>query len=365
MPNLNIPRTALLLLCFSVVACTPKTPPPPAPRPTLVREITQTGAQDVSAYTGEVRARYETDMGFRISGKVLERKVDLGAKVSRGDILARLDPNDVNLSATAAQASVAAAESDVQLARAELDRAQGLFDKKFISASSLDAKRTTLQAAQAKLRQAHAQADVAKNQATYANLVADRDGVITATSVEAGQVVSAGQVVFKLANPAEKEVLIYVTEGRQREMRVGREAQAHLWSDPTVSVTAVVREVAPAADPATRTYAVRLTLPKDDRFSLGATSTIIFPEKSDVALLLPLPAVVQHEGKTVVWLMDAQNTVHPTPVNVKSFREDGVLVDGGLKSGDRVVIAGAHALIEGQKVNPISESAPPTLDIKR
>ena len=361
----TLPPILLAITAIGLTACEHKAPSTEHHRPTLIREINISQTQESKLYSGEIRARHETDLSFRIGGKVLTRKVDVGTQVKKGMLLAQLDPSDVNLSSSAALAAVASAQADLSLAQSEFERTQNLFNQKFISASALDAKRTSLRAAEAKLRQISAQANVAKNQVTYTNLNADQDGVVTAVPVEAGQVVSAGQVVAKLANPGEKDLLIYIAEGQQALMQPGRTAQVALWADPSIIIPAKIRELAPSADPATRTYAVRLTLPPDERFSLGATASAIFPEKLEDSILLPLPAVMQHEGKTIVWKLDANNIASPQPVTVKTFREDGVLITAGLQNADRIVVAGGHTLITGQKVNPIAEDTPPALDIKR
>ncbi|MFB1030691.1 MAG: efflux RND transporter periplasmic adaptor subunit, partial [Thauera sp.] len=188
----------------------PHTPPPPA---VLVRSVDAASAPPAAqVYAGEVRARIESDLGFRIGGKLVERLVDVGAEVAAGAPLALLDAQDVRLALASAQAAAAAAESDLALARSEFARARELQARNFISSSSLDARRTALQAAEARLRQARAQAEVAANQAGYARLEAPAAGVVTAVLAEPGQVVGAGQAVLRLARPDEREVLIHVPE---------------------------------------------------------------------------------------------------------------------------------------------------------
>ena len=256
---------SLLAGLFLLAACSapaPQTPPPPA---VLVRSVDAASAPPaVQVYAGEVRARIESDLGFRIGGKLVERLVDVGADVAAGAPLALLDAQDVRLAQASAQAAAAAAESDLALARSEFVRARDLQARNFVSSSVLDARRSALQAAEARLRQARAQAEVAANQAGYARLEAPAAGVVTAVLAEPGQVVGAGQAVLRLARPDEREVLIHVPEGRATGLVPGSAAQVRPWAAPEREYAGRVREVAPAADAATRTHAVRVAVPGAD-----------------------------------------------------------------------------------------------------
>jgi len=193
-----------------LAACGAKEPPPPLVRPVVLTKVTVGAGADSAVFAGEVRPRHETDLGFRIAGKLAERLVDTGTHVRRGQALARLDPADVGLQAEAAKAQVAATETEYKFAQAEFDRYQGLLREKFISASALDAKRNAADTNRAKWEQARANLAVAQNQAGYATLVANEDGVITAVNAEPGQVVTVGQAVVRLARETEREVLISV-----------------------------------------------------------------------------------------------------------------------------------------------------------
>lgn len=356
-----------IAVAMAVAACTPPAAEAPRPKAVLVRTVAAGGeGAAVQVYTGEVRARHETDLAFRIGGKVVERRVDVGTTVKRGQVLARLDPQDAKLAEAAATAQVAAAEADAALARAEFERAQGLRARGFISASALDARKTSLEAAQARLRQARAEAAVSGNQATYSDLVADADGVVTAVAVEVGQVLAAGQPALRVARPGEREVLIHVPESRIRELAAGVAVRVRAWIAPEREFDGRVREVAPAADPATRTYAVRVAVTQaDDALPLGSTASVAVAHAANGHTLLPLSAVGRIDAQPVVWVVGDDDTVRPLPVEVEAFREDGVVVRSGLPAQARIVVAGIQRLVAGETVRAVAEGAPVALDVRR
>ncbi|HJV25089.1 MAG TPA: efflux RND transporter periplasmic adaptor subunit [Aromatoleum sp.] len=358
---------ASAFLAAALAACSSPTPPEKTPRAVIVRTLSASGdAQNLNVYTGEVKARHEAELGFRIGGKLIERRVDVGAQVRAGQILARLDPQDTRLAEQAAGAAVAAAEADVALARAEFARVEGLHAKNFVSASALDTRRTALQAAEARLRQARAQASTAGNQATYATLVADHDGVVTAAMGEAGQVVTAGQAVVRIARPEEREVLIAVPESRIGSLQPGMPAVVRAWASPQKDYPATVREIAPAADTATRSYATRVSIPAADAgLPLGATASVVFSTTAVAQAQLPLTAVTRADGHATVWLVDDASQVRPIAVEVGEFREDGVAIRGGLPPGARIVLTGVHRLVAGETVRPVDENAPVALDTRK
>lgn len=366
------PLPSMLAGLFALAACSapaPQTPPPPA---FLVRTLDAASAPAAAqVYAGEVRARIESDLGFRIGGKLVERLVDVGAEVAAGAPLALLDAQDVRLALASAQAAAAAAESDLALARTEFARARELQARNFVSSSVFDARRTALQAAEARLRQARAQGEVAANQAGYARLEAPAAGVVTAVLAEPGQVVGAGQTVLRLARPDEREVLIHVPEGRAASLAPGRAAQVRPWAAPGREYVGRVREVAPAADATTRTHAVRVAVPgADAALALGASASVAFAEEEGDAagVLLPLPAVTRQPGQTdagTVWVVGDDDTVRPLVVELGAWREDGVVVRAGLPAQARVVVAGVHKLIEGTRVRAVEEGAPVLLDVRR
>lgn len=315
-----------------------------------------------AGFSGEVRARHETDLAFRIGGKIIERKVDAGAMVRKGQVLARLDPQDAALSATAAKAQMTGAEADLSLAKAELERYRVLHEKNFVSRAVLDAKTTAHQAAQARLDQARAQAAVSRNQSGYTTLLADANGIITSVSAEPGQVVAAGQPVMRLARPNEKEVVINVAENRINEVRESAQAGIFLWANTNKNYPGIVREVAPSADPVTRTFQARVSILQPDlQVKLGMTAVVMFGGQKTVdSVLLPLTAVFQKEGRNQVWVVDPQTgQVAARAIEVSNYREDGVLVSAGLKDGEIVVARGVHKLIPGQTVRLMTTAVPP------
>jgi RND family efflux transporter MFP subunit len=329
----------------------------------LTQRVMPGGVANRDVYSGEVRARYETDVGFRIAGKIVSRAVDAGARVTKGQLLARLDPEDAKLAAQGAQAMLASAESDFALAKSELERHGDLLNKKFISQSAFDVKQNAFNAAKAKVEQARTQARITGNQASYANLVADADGVVISVAAEPGQVVAAGQPVLKLAHAGEKEVVLNAPEGQLARFRPGQEVGISLWASPDKLFRGRVREVAGGADPVTRTYAVRVAAidtPADAQ--LGMTANVLFAPATDSQLvLLPLSALAGDSAQPAVWVVDpATSQVRSKPVTVGQFREDGVSITGGLVPGDIVVTAGVHKLRAGQPVRIADSHGTPT-----
>lgn len=311
---------------------------------------------------GEVRPRYESSQGFRIDGKIIERKVDVGARVRKGQVLVRLDASDTNLSAAATQADVRAAEARRTLATAEVTRYRQLIGKHFISASALDIKEAELKSANARLAQVKAQANISGNQTQYTHLTADRDGVITMIHAEPGQVVETGDLVVQIAGTKETEVLVAVPESRMDEVQINAGVTVKLWANRQKVYSGIVREISPAADPATRAFNVRVTIQDaDEAVKLGMTARVKFnPQGSqeDGGFLIPNAALTEINGKKTVWVIDANNKAQPRTVEAGQFGEDGILIISGLQADEKIAIAGVHTLIEGQQVKPVVEAAP-------
>jgi RND family efflux transporter MFP subunit len=336
--------------------CTRETPRVEVVRPVLTQTVAARSFGGAGAvYSGDVRPRYENDLAFRIGGKVVARLVEVGATVTRGSVLARLDPQDQRLQVEGAQAQLGSAEADLTLAKAELERYRSLRAQNFVSQAVLDAKENAFNAAEARIRQLKAQADVARNAAAYTALVAERDGIITAINVEAGQVVAAGQPVMRFARPEEREVLVNVPESRLAEWRSAPAIAVTLWSLPGKTYRGRVREVSPTADPTTRTFNVRVSiLDADASLRIGMTANVaLAAAAAEQAIIVPLTAVGDRNGQPVVWLVDAgANTVAPKPVRTGAYREDGVVVLDGLAGGETIVTVGVNQLVPGQKVRP-------------
>ena len=335
----------LFLLPLLLAACSE--PPPPAAAPRLVRTLI-VAAGDTAldgaerSYSGEVRARIETTLGFRIAGKIIERRADVGMAVKAGQVLARLDPADAALAAAQAEAQRA-------LAAAELTRYRDLKAKNFFSASALDARETAFKAAAA-------QAALSKNQAAYTSLVADHAGVIGLVLAEPGQVVTVGQPVFRMAPDGDREIAIALPEGEVSGFKLGQPAQVTFWAAPGAAgkpLEGRLREVSPAADPVTRTYAARVSLKNaDPLLPLGMTATVRFPSPAAgiKKLVVPLTAIIQQGNRPAVWKVGADNTLSLQAVSVAEFTDRGAVVTGGLAGGEQIVAAGVNLLAAGEKV---------------
>ncbi len=360
-------RCAVLLAGVAVAAalagCS-EPQPDRAPRPVLVAHP-QGGAQAaISAYPGEVRAREESALSFRVGGKLVRRLVDVGDAVKRGQVLAVLDPGDLRLQAQAAQARVAAAEAELGRAAAERERYAALLDGQLVSRSAYDQADTAYRAAAAQARAARAELDVARNQAGYAELRAPRGGAIASRQAEAGQVVAAGQTVFTLSGERGREVAIALPEARIRDFRVGQPVQVELWSAPGRRLPGTIREIAPAADPQARTYAARVALPADAarEVELGQSARVYVRDDAAAATLsVPLSAVQRRNGSgAAVWVVDPRTRkLRLQPVRAGAYAEERVPVLSGLAADDWIVIAGGHLLREGQPVAPVDRQNRP------
>ena len=357
---------AAIALAAILSGCAKHEAPAEAVRPVKLARVSLGGAGAATVFAGEVKPRHESELGFRIGGKVVARLVDVGAQVRKGTPLAKLDPADVSLQAQAAKAAVAAALTEYEYAKAEFDRYENLNAQKFVSGSALDQKRNVMNANLAKLEQARAQLAVASNQAAYATLVADQDGVVTAVSAEAGQVVTAGQPVVRVAREDEREVVIAVPENRLDELKAATRIGVALWASPDKVYAAKMREIAPAVDAATRTFAVRVSIVAPDAdVKWGMTANVLAQgAAADVAAgaLVPSASIYHAEdGKPAVWIYDpAAGTVALRRVGLDAFREDGALLSSGVKDGEWIVAAGVHKLRAGQAVKPWESADAPS-----
>lgn len=350
---------AMLVAAIALSGCAKQEPPAPVVRPVQLAHVVIGGVADIAVFAGDVRPRHETDLGFRIAGKIVERQVDVGTVVKKGQPLAKLDPADVRLQAQAGEAAVAAARTEETYARAELTRFDNLYRQKFVSESALDQKRNAHSAAAARLTQAQANLSVSRNQAGYATLVAPDDGVITMLNAEAGQVVAAGQPVMRLARTGEREVAIAVPENRIGELQRAQRLSVVLLANPQHAYSGRVREISPAVDPVSRTFAVRVTVPDGDAaLGWGMTVNVVAmsPGTPNDALI-PLTSIYhQTDGKPAVWIYDpGTQKVALREVGLGAFREDGVLVTRGLANGEWVVAAGVNKLQQGQRVKPYEQ----------
>jgi membrane fusion protein, multidrug efflux system len=360
--DLRMTSPAALLCMLSLIAvcagCGDKPQAVPEPRLVNVVRVAFGGTNSDVGYSGEVRPRYETNLGFRVAGKIVARNVEIGGLVKKGDILARLDPEDQQLNTRGAQSQLAAAKSEYEQSKAELQRYTDLYKKEFISKAEFDRRQNEYNVAKARLDQAQAQLAVTKNQTGYTELAADHAGVVTAILIEVGQVVAAGQTVMKLARTDDREVIISIPENRLSELSAARQIDISLWADPSKIYKGKLREVSPSADPVTRTYAAKISaLDADPAMKLGMTANVYLRGvQRSVAVMLPATALFQDNGHAAVWVVDkATSQAKLVPVEVGEYLEDKVAVLSGLSAGDMVVRAGVHKLFAGEKVRAHEE----------
>ncbi len=349
-------RKGLFWVCaatFCLAACSR---PEPAPEPLRAVKLLTVGANALQAqqeYAGEVRARTESRLGFRVAGKIMQRPAELGAHVRPGELLAQLDPQDYQLAAQAAQAQVTAAQTQQELAAADYQRYARLQAQNFISGAELERRETTLKAAQATLAQSRAQAAAQSNQTGYTRLLADVAGVITAIEAEPGQVVTAGAPVLRLAHDGPRDVVFAAPEDKVSALRTGQAVQVRPWVQGAL-LQGRIREVAASADPTTRTYAVKVALEGANPPALGAT-VYVLPQSlgraGQTAITLPTTALLQQGNGTAVWVYDpATSTVRLQKIEVATADGNAAVVASGLTPGMQVVATGVHVLSPGQKV---------------
>lgn len=335
-------------------ACGNGEAPPPPPRPVLVEHPLPLAGDAGEVFPGSVRAREEADLAFRVSGKILKRSAEAGDRVRPGAVLATLDPEDAALNLKASESTVAAAEADMKLAESELTRHKDLLDKGFISKSLYDVRENTFRLAQARHEQAQSAFAVVRNQNSYTTLSADKAGLITAVLAEAGQVVAAGQPVFRFATGGEREVVIYVPEGRVEALNKATLAVT-LWARPGRRYTAKLREVNMQADRSTRTHEARVSiLDADDSIQLGMTATVLMGAKMDGQLFsVPLSALGMVKEQAVLWTVDAESRTRPLPVQVMRYVETAAIVSGALTPQMKIVSAGVPLMVDGQQVTTV------------
>ncbi|HEX4480497.1 MAG TPA: efflux RND transporter periplasmic adaptor subunit [Rudaea sp.] len=311
---------------------------------------------NADVYSGDVHARFESQLGFRVAGKIKTRLVDVGNHVEAGQPLAELDPLDLKLQVASATATATSARANRDLAQSEFNRYQSLLEKHYISRTQFDTQVNTLKAAEAQVQQADAALSVARNQAEYTTLRADHAGAITAINAEAGQVVTAGQSIATLARDGSIEVEIAVPENRISHYRVGSSAVIEPWADSGKRLDATLREIAPEADAMTRTYRVRVALDATaDTLRLGQTARVYFVgPKAAEQTVIPLTALDQRDGNANVWIVDTHtHQVHAAPVSIATYREQDAVIGKGIGAETWIVTAGVHKLREGQVVAPI------------
>jgi RND family efflux transporter MFP subunit len=320
-------------------------------RPVLVQRVEFQSEDESRDFVGVVRARHETDLGFRVAGKIVARTVNAGDGVHAGEVVAELDPQDLKLQVESAEAELAAATSNLAQATAELKRYTTLKTSGSASYSDFDRKKAANDEAQGRLDRAKRALDLARNQLGYAELKADSDGTITATLAEPGQVVAIGQAVARLARHGEVEAVVALPETWLGEARASR-ATVRLWVNPKRRYSARLRELSPQADAMTRTYAARFTIQNPDAaMALGMTATVSLSHAVDASFAkLPLSAILNRGHGPSVYVVRQSGEIELRPVKVASFTADAALVTAGVSDGDRVVSLGVQKLAAGQTV---------------
>jgi membrane fusion protein, multidrug efflux system len=350
----------LLVMGWGLSACTPKQETAEPIRSVKLFTVGESDLNVQGEYAAEVRARTESRLGFRVGGKIVVRQAEVGQRVQAGQVLAEVDVQDYALAAQAAQALVVGARSQRDLAAADFKRYEALLAQNFISAAELERRSTTLKAAQAALDQALAQAQAQTNQVAYAKLMATVSGVVTGVEAEPGQVVSAGQPVVRFAHDGPRDAVFAVPEHVVGRLNLGQKMTVTV-GNTNQTFQGQVREIGASADPATRTFAVKLGLDKAESLPLGITLNVQAPQlagsTSDV-IKVPTSALRQEANQTSVWVYDAQtSTVLSQVVQVATADGNEVVIASGLKAGQQIVSAGVHVLSPGQKVTVYNAAA--------
>jgi len=347
---------SLALVAIALAGCNNSVAEKASPgRPVLVATVHYEAESPERSFVGTIKPRIETDMGFRVPGKVAKRLVEVGQTVDVGQPLATLDEIDLKLQAEQAEAEVRAATGVLAQAAAAETRARDLRGKGWATDAQLDQAKAAGDEARARLNRAERSVDLTRNSLSYATLEADTRGVVTATLVEPGQVVASGQTAVRIARFAEKEAVVAIPETLLGRAKDGV-ASVTLWSEPGRKYAAKLREVAPSADPATRTYLAKFSLPDaDDRVSLGMTATLTLADRATERVArLPLSALFSEGGDPSLYIVGANGDVALKPVTVKSYETDQVVITGGVEEGAKVVTLGVQKLDPAQKVRVVS-----------
>ena len=343
---------------FHANASRPAASSEPVIRPARVAEINYRKQSQSLMLAGTVVPRIESTLGFRVSGKIVQRSVDVGAVVKAGDVIASLDPAGYRLAVDNARAALASAEADYARAKADHERYLNLRGSTAFVPQTLDQRQSIASTAVARVDQARSQLASAENNLAYTVLSADTAGVVTAVQAEVGQVMAQGQGVVRVARTNELEIVVGVPEHRLKVVREAKDASFELWSDPGQRHAAKLRELSPSADPVTRTYAARFSIIDPPEFiGLGMTATLGFerPDARPVAEV-PLSAIFQRGTQPAVWVVDrGSGVVELRPVAIARWRDDTAAILSGVKDGELIATAGVHKLETGQKVKPLQQ----------
>jgi RND family efflux transporter MFP subunit len=351
----------VLAMALAVAACEPEAAKAPEVRPVRTVVVAPKAIADDRRAVGEIKPRHESDLGFRVAGKIVSRTAEIGQEVKKGDLLAKLDEQDFRNKLTAAEADIAAAEAVLSEAESAEGRSRQLLAQGHTTRANYDVAVKNLRSAEAKLASSKASLQLAKDQLAYAELRADFDGVVTAVGGEPGQVINVGQTIVRLARPEDKDAVFAIAEAvfGQRRPDERPELIVSLLSNPAITAEGVVREVSPVADATTRTYQVKVALkspPEQMRF--GASVMGRLKASSAPVIVLPGSALFDKGGKPAVWVFDkGKGTIALREVTIVRYETDSVVIGRGLAAGDIVVTAGVNRLREGQSVRLLAEGA--------
>ena len=344
--------STVVFIALTLTACGKEPAPQEPVRAVKVLVVGASSATTDLEFSGEVRARIESNLGFRVAGKVLSRPAELGQRVKAGQLLAQIDPQDYRANADAAEAQLVSAQINRDVAGADFKRYQDLHAQGFISAAELQRREAAYISAQAQWKQAQAQSSVQGNQSGYTRLLADGAGIVTSVDASAGQVVAAGQPVVRLALDGPRDVVFSVPEDKLAQLKAGDKVKVRQWVDGQV-LEAVVRDVSASADSVTRTFIAKAALPKEANPVLGSTVTVSMALGGASKIIkLPTSALRLEAGATSVWLLDPNTmTVKAQAIEVNTAEGNDAVVTSGLQNGDQVVLSGVHVLTAGQKVS--------------
>ena len=322
----------------------------------LIEKIHFAPENEIRDFIASIRSRIETDQAFRVGGKVARRQVETGQRIKAGDVLGRLDDLDLGLQKQQADAELAASQTALEQALADERRGAELLRKGWTAQAAYDRQRSAADEARGRSLRARRAVELAANALDYATLRADADGVVTATFIEPGQVVTSGQQAIRLARLDEKEAVVALPESFVEGVKQG-DARLTLWSSPEKIYRATLRELAPVADPVTRTFTARFSLPDaDEKVALGMSGTLkIAPRQSDPVARVPLAAVFDQGQGSALWVVDATGRLALKPVVVRRYGAGGAEVSGGVEEGDEIVVLGAHKLEVGEMVRATTQ----------
>ena len=357
----KITFTLLAVLCtvFVATGCAKAPPEEPTVRPVRSIIVAASSGGSTTTYTGEIRSRYETDLSFQVGGKVTSRTVDVGSMVRKGAVLAQLDQTDQRVGVDGARAAVNAARAELARVRSDEARYRDLLERGLTTRATYLAQQTAVKTSQSKLEQTSAELKLNEQRLGYTTLRADADGVVTAVMAEVGSVVAAGQRVISIARPSELEAVFDVPDSRIDEIRAAAAVQIALINSPQALYPARIREISPSADPATRTYRVKTSIPiPPASLRLGMNVTVTLSQAAGhAAIVLPATALFQKDRDPAVWIVKTDQTLELRPVGVDRYESDRIVIAKGLAPGERVVTAGVHRLAAGEKVRVLDGAA--------